>query len=138
VADPQNQRIKYTSLAADKLNMSQRPLSWRVRAILVADEISLGCTLLDLANTERELGDTNASCASLEGSQTACDSARQHLGELSCLMQSHREILERSIFELQSAVSDLRDRVSVPASDVIPMAASLKPQFALNRVARAK
>ena len=55
--------IKGPGTAADKIDMSQRPLSWRERATLVADDISLGCELLGLAYAERELGDMSASCA---------------------------------------------------------------------------
>ena len=113
---------------ADKLNMSQRPQSWRERATLVADEISLGCALLDRADAERELGDTSAACTSVADSQASCDSARQCLGELSCLMQSHREILERSILRLQSAISEFR----LADGDMVPEQAEVL-LFAENR-----
>jgi hypothetical protein len=123
--------------AADKIRMSQRSLSWRERATLVADEISLGCELLDRADAEAELGDASASFRSLESSRAACNSACEHLGQLSCLMQSHREILERSISRLHSAISEFRlghsDVMPVPASDVIPKRRSI-----LKRVVRAK
>ena len=95
-------------------------MSWRERATRVADEIGLGCNLLATADAERELGDTAACRTSFEGSQTACDSARRYLSELSCLLQSHREVLERSISRLQSAISEFR----LSAGDMVPEHAS--------------
>jgi hypothetical protein len=76
--------------------------------VFVADEIGLGITFLELARTERALGEMNVSSATLELSQAACESARRSLGEISCLLQSPREVLEDAIRRLQAAISESR------------------------------
>jgi hypothetical protein len=100
--------IRFQEIAnpADTINMDRGPLSWRDRLTLVAEEISLGVTLLELARTERQLDDTAASHNSLKSSQSACNSARYSLGKLSCVIHSHRQTLEGSIGKLQSAISE--------------------------------
>jgi hypothetical protein len=92
--------------------MTRRAQSWRDGLTLVAEEISLGVTLLELAKTERKLNETAAFYSSLQHSQSACNSARHSLGELSCVLHSHREVLEKSISGLLSAISEFRDEAT--------------------------
>jgi hypothetical protein len=88
--------------------MTRQSLSRRNRLVFVTEEISLGLTLLQLAHTERTLGEVEVSSASLERSQAVCASAWRSLGELSCLLQGLREDFENTIGQLQSAISEFR------------------------------
>jgi hypothetical protein len=88
--------------------MTMQSLSRRTRLVFVVEEIGLGITLLQLSHTERSLGEREASDKSLERSHAACQSARRSLGEVSCLLQSPRAMLESSIDELQAAILEHR------------------------------